>query len=384
MTVDAAPSARRLEIYTRVSLYVMLAVLSIAYLGAFPSWGPTVGFVVGAVQSVANIAVCSRLLTMLHQGRRTPTRREALAGGCWLGLSVLVLVLVLAHVDLAGAWVPAVCAAAAAPLATAATLLSPRAVLTGSAVLAVMLGVAAGTRWSLSESIWFAGGALALLVFFGMTFWLTGWMLRNIWELEEARRTAGQLAIAEERLRISRDLHDLFGRTMATVAVKTELAGELVRRGQSDAALRQLGEVRGLAEQSGQQVRAVVRGYRVSDLGTELVGARSLLEAAGIRCAVSGRPPDDLPAPVADVLVWVLREATTNVIRHSSARECLITIEQPGPVRMIITNDGCGTNAPDQPGSGLVGMRERVASVAGEISCRVSDGRFTVEVTVPR
>jgi two-component system sensor histidine kinase DesK len=386
-------SARRLEIYTRVSVYVMLAAVPFLFVGAIPSLGPAVGFGIGALQAAANIVVCRHSLTMLRQGRRSLTRWEAWAFGGWLLGSVLVLVAVCLHVEPDSAWMPAVCAATAAPLATVSALLRAWAIIAGSVILGGVLGVVAATRAALppSAAVGFALAATLLMAFMGMTMWLTGWLLRNIWELDRARRTAAQLAIAEERLRIARDLHDLFGRTMAAVAVKTELAGELVRRGQSESALAQLAEVRSIAEQAGQQVRAVVQGYREDDLTTELAGARSLLGSAGIRCVVRGSAPRDLPPEMVSVLAWVLREAVTNVIRHAAATECLITIELAGRLQMLITNDGAPGGGRrtgpdlDHDGHGLIGMRERVAAVGGKLQAAADEasGRFTVDVSLP-
>jgi len=224
------------------------------------------------------------------------------------------------------------------------------------------------------------------LVMITFSFWLFGWMLRVIWELEDARAAAAGLAIAEERLRISRDLHDLFGRTLATVAVKSELAAELIKRGQDTAAAAEIGAVRKLAEQSGHDVGQVARGFRETGLDNELPGARSLLDSAGIRCVVSGGAPADLDPELAYALVWMLRESVTNVIRHSKARECFITVTAGDPLRLIVTNDGAG-HGPATPsaarGSGLVGMSQRLIPFGGALTYGAVAGRFTVEAVVP-
>lgn len=388
MSQAAPASARRLEQYTRISVYAILAVLPLVYVNEFPRYGPAVGAVIGIVQAVLSILVCSRTLTALHERRRRPTTTEWWVLGPWLALSTAVLAVMIAQLEPGNGWALAVAIAAAIPISMVALLLPARAGLALGLLLGGTAGLLAGWRTGtptealVSLSV-FSGIVVAL---FALSFWLTGWMLRNIWELEEARRTAAQLAIAQERLRIARDLHDLFGRTMATVAVKTELAGELVRRGRSEAALTQLGEVRSIAEQTGQQVRAVVQGYRPDDLATELAGARSLLTSAGIRCVVRGAVPDGLAPEVVSGLSWVLREAVTNVIRHSRATECLITIESTDRLRMIITNDGAQPIDRDQQsgaGHGLVGIRERMAELRGDLVINQDSGRFTVEVSLP-
>lgn len=388
MSQTATASARRLELYTKISVYGVLALQPLIYIGALPGWGPTAGVLVGAVQAVISIVVCRRALASLRTGFWRPTAWGWAGLTAWLLFSAAVLVIMVNQLRPDQAWMPVVVAAVAVPVG-AVTLMLP--VRTGM-TLGVLVGGAIGGLIALRmhESgptlITLAvvcGGTVAVLV---LTFWLTGWMLRNIWALEEARSAAAQLAIAEERLRIARDLHDLFGRTMAVVAVKSELAGELVRRGQPDAALTQLGEVRAVAEQTGQQVRAVVQGYRQDDLATELTGARSLLDSAGIRCVVRGSTPDGLPPRTLSALVWVLRESVTNVIRHSSASECLITIESGADLRMIITNDGAAPpdHDRDRPaGHGVVGMRERLAELNGQLMIITEAGRHTIDVTVP-
>lgn len=389
MSQAAPASARRLEQYTRISVYGVLAILPLVYVNEFPEYGPAIGGLIGIVQAVLSILVCSRALTALHQQRRWPTTTEWWVFGPWLAFSIAVLAVMIAQLEPGSSWNLAVVIAAAIPISMVALLLPARPGLALGLLVGGTTGLLAAWRTGTqAEELWllsvFSGVAVAL---FALSFWLTGWMLRNIWELEEARRAAAQLAIAQERLRISRDLHDLFGRTMATVAVKTELAGELVRRGRSEAALTQLGEVRAIAEQTGQQVRAVVQGYRPDDLATELAGARSLLDSAGIRCVVRGAVPDGIEPELVSSLAWVLREAVTNVIRHSRATECMIAIEGDDRLRMVITNDGAALPEDAQQstsGHGIVGMRERMAELQGDLVISQDQGRFTVEVSAPR
>lgn len=389
MSQPATASARRLETYTKISVYALLAVQPLIYVGAFPGWGPTAGVLVGAVQAAISIVVCHRALASLRNGELRPTVWEWVALAGWMAFSAVVLLIMVSQLGPDDPWVPVLLAAISVPVGCLSLRLSFRTGLVAGVVVGGLLGGLVASRMdepgpALVTLAVICAGTVAMLV---LAFWLTGWMLRNIWELEDARRAAGQLAIAEERLRIARDLHDLFGRTMATVAVKTELAGELVRRGQPDAALTQLGEVRTIAEQSGQQVRAVVQGYREVDLDSELVGARSLQDSAGIRCVVRGSAPGDLPTPTVSALVWVLRESVTNIIRHARATESMITIQEGDPLRMIITNDGAAgvdQHQQEAAGHGLMGMRERLAGVGGTLMIITDSGRYTVEVTVPR
>ncbi|HLV55694.1 MAG TPA: histidine kinase [Actinotalea caeni] len=212
---------------------------------------------------------------------------------------------------------------------------------------------------------------------------LSVWMLAVVWELDDARRTAARLAVAEERLRFSRDLHDTFGRALSTVAVKSELAAALAERGDARGPEEML-EVRRIAHETLREVRELVQGYRSADLDTEIAGARALLRSAAIECRVAGEGLQ-LPAPVAEAVAWVVREAVTNVVRHAHATRCDIDVRVAGDVcRVRVVNDG----APDEPtvpagGSGLRGLRERLGARGGALTATSDDGTFVVEATVP-
>ncbi len=230
-----------------------------------------------------------------------------------------------------------------------------------------------------------------LYSFLAATFWLSGWMLRVVYALDDARGQATQLAIAEERLRISRDLHDVFGRTLATVSVKSTLAAELSRRGRHEQAAAEMSAVRDVADEAGKEVRRIVAGVRGSDLAQELVGARSLLTSAGIECVLDDElPPDALPAEVGTVMGAVVREAVTNVIRHSRARRARIhlrLVEAGAPaVELSVRNDGLlPSPVGGGGGNGLVGMSERLDAVGGTLthSRDVDADSFTVVARAP-
>lgn len=144
-----------------------------------------------------------------------------------------------------------------------------------------------------------------------------------------------QLGVAEERLRISRDLHDVFGRTLATISVKSELAAELSRRGLHERAADEMAQIRQIANTAGAEVRRVVRGERQAGWSDEIEGARALLASAGIRCVVAG---EDVPEKYAETLAWVIREGVTNVLRHSRATQVSITTAvEPDEVALTLT-----------------------------------------------
>ncbi|MGQ4449627.1 sensor histidine kinase [Streptomyces griseus] len=218
------------------------------------------------------------------------------------------------------------------------------------------------------------------------------WSLSVMWQAEEARDMQARLAVAEERLRFGRDMHDVLGRNLSVIALKSELAVELAQRGNA-AAVDQMVEVQRIARASQQEVRDVVRGYREADLPTELMGARGVLQAAGITVTVEGADgPAGIGAPAAvqAALGWVVRETATNVLRHGDPRHCWIRLARTrDAVVLEVENDGAGATDPlggpdDGGGSGLAGLRERLGALGGTLSAGLAgEDLFRVTATVP-
>ena len=136
-----------------------------------------------------------------------------------------------------------------------------------------------------------AVAGVGMVVFLVFTVRISLWLLQVVTELDQARSAQAALAVAEERLRFSRDVHDVLGRRLSTIAVQSELAATLAERGDERAGARML-EVRAVAHEALREARELARGYRAIDLDQELEGARSLLRSAGIevRLAVDGVP----------------------------------------------------------------------------------------------
>ncbi|MFE7262832.1 sensor histidine kinase [Streptomyces sp. NPDC057592] len=224
----------------------------------------------------------------------------------------------------------------------------------------------------------------------------SAWSLSVMWQAEEARDLQARLAVAEERLRFGRDLHDVLGRNLAVIALKSELAVELAQRGRPEA-VDQMVEVQRIARTSQQEVRDVVRGYREADLSTELAGAQGVLAAAGIGCEVTGDAGDRLPAPVQSALGWVVREAATNVLRHGDPRHCTIRLRASADaVVLLVENDGAAVAGAGQGGSsgagdgsgpggsGLAGLRERLRVVDGSLDAGpAGNDLFRLTATIP-
>ncbi|MEU1181775.1 histidine kinase [Streptomyces sp. NPDC005820] len=223
------------------------------------------------------------------------------------------------------------------------------------------------------------GGFLAFTCIFSV------WLLDAVYQLDEARETRARLAVAEERLRFGRDLHDVMGRNLAVIALKAELAVQLARRGQPEA-VEQMVEVQRIAQDSQREVREVVRGYREADLAVELAGAQGVLAAAGIDCEVRGEA-DGLPGEVQSALGWVVRETTTNVLRHGDAGRCSVGLSvAEGRVMLTVENDGAEAtgHGDGRGGSGLAGLRERLRQVDGTLEAGFAGpGVFRVVAEVP-
>ena len=198
--------------------------------------------------------------------------------------------------------------------------------------------------------------------------------------LIEAREEVGRLAVANERLRFARDLHDLLGHTLTVIRAKSELASR-VAPSDLDRAVREMNEVEAVAREALVEVRDTVTGYRHSTLSSEMENARRALDSAGISAEIATELPD-LPTDVDETLGWVLREAVTNVVRHSGAAGCRIeALPCDGMVALEVTDDGHGpTNG---PGNGLAGARERLALIGGTLELgRSPTGGFRVVALV--
>ena len=269
-------------------------------------------------------------------------------------------------------------------------LLSMGALLAAIAVPAAALAALQASTGSRVQTDW----ALYLLLVGSLVFTYRSsvWILRVMWEIERGRDVQARLAVAEERLRVARDLHDVLGRNLTLIAVNSELAAQMANRGHAEAADRML-EVRLLAQSSMREVRDVVGGSRNADLDTELAGARSVLRSAGITTRVIGDGAA-LPTEVQTALGWAVREATTNIIRHAEPTTVRIELDvltdsPPSTVQLRIENDGVRSGRSERPppdghGTGLVGLRDRLTALGGDLSGEhLPDGRFRLEARLP-
>jgi two-component system sensor histidine kinase DesK len=294
--------------------------------------------------------------------------------------------------------------------------------------VAVASGIAVGSQWLAMRAI---GGAAACFSAFSLAgHATTGDFLAGLLpllfgglaavgfrsrfeitqELTRAKETVALLAASEERLRLARDMHDLTGQSLSTITLKSDLVARVLDRlpASSERDRAQL-EVRQIAEVSRQalhDVREALSGYRRPTLAVEAITARVALEAAGITVhddtaltlALSPGGRGALGPDEEAALAWCLREAVTNVVRHSGARNCWLTLSRShGEFLLEVRDDGrgpaSGPAGPDvQAGvgtigargdhSGLHGMSERLSAAGGHLEIRANGG-FCVIATVP-
>ena len=180
--------------------------------------------------------------------------------------------------------------------------------------------------------------------------------------LLRAQEEIEHLAKVAERERIARDLHDLLGHTLSLITLKASLASRIADRDPARG-IAEMRDVERISREALTEVRAAVAGYRELGLAHQLASATSMLKAAGIELDTAIAPVALSPAEES-VLSLIVREAVTNVVRHSHAKQCDIALSEAEGIRTLcIRDDGRGKGVPD--GNGITGMRERVASIGG-------------------
>lgn len=207
-------------------------------------------------------------------------------------------------------------------------------------------------------------------------------LVRLAGELHDTRVALADSVVGRERLRVSRDLHDLLGHSLAAISLKGDLAIRLLRR-DGRAALAEIAGLTGTAREALAGLQAITNSGSKVTLSGELEGARDLLAAAGVAVSVRGDVPGIAPG-AEEVLAWVVREGTTNILRHATAGTADITLERrDGIARLEIRNDGARPAAGDG-GSGLTGLAGRIQELSGTLSHGwPGAGRFQLVARVP-
>ncbi|MBX9393979.1 sensor histidine kinase [Streptomyces sp. TRM72054] len=278
-------------------------------------------------------------------------------------------------------------------------------------VLYVYVSIASGAALPLRYARWTIPGVSALMTSVALavpdgTAYLAGLLIpallggfamtgvrelvRTTIALREARATVAHLAANEERLRLARDLHDLLGHSLSLITLKSELAGRMLPD-HPDKAAQQVADIEQVSRQALVDVREAVTGYRRPRLAAELAGARVALTAAGVTPDVPLEPDvADVPEESESALAWALREAVTNVVRHSGASRCTVTLARrqtlEGPVLELCVEDdgpGAGGGTGEGPGHGLTGLAERLHKAGGTLEAGPLKQGFRLVAKVP-
>lgn len=251
-------------------------------------------------------------------------------------------------------------------------------------------------------------------------------VLRGVDSQSKIDAMRGELAAAEERLRIARDLHDVFGRTLTAVAVKSELAAALAEAAGAQKAADESRSIHDLADDALKEVRSVLAEYRRPEFSTEVAGAHSLLSAAGIHVRLIGTdslelrtttppadahptgdtPTNDTPAAgnpagalssdvratdyaarANEAFALVVREAGTNIVRHSDAQQATFRLVNNGhTLSLTVTNDGVTPVNDDSdltPGSGLDSLAARLQPLGGHVHWQHKGTQFVLTAQMP-
>lgn len=208
-------------------------------------------------------------------------------------------------------------------------------------------------------------------------------LILYIRELHEARSELTVLALAEERVRVARDLHDTLGQLLSVALLKIDLA-ERVGSGDASRLRRELGEIQALLRESMAEMQRVVLSLRQPSLRAEITSAAVLLRSTGAEVTVSVTDVV-LSARTSEVLAWVVREGATNILRHSTATHCAISLDGTRDrVRLsLVNNVPTPSTAVLCGGNGLPGLRERLGDVDGDLSVSSTARGFTLTASVP-
>ncbi len=363
----------KLAVYTRLSLEAMIVFFGLYTVAvvAFtdndanpPAWLTALDIVASLLLLVAGVAVLE-LRTEFTTAPRREMRREVpwllpsatvLGASCWV-VGLLLMLSVSDGISDGGL-----------PLIVVSLFIMPLAVMPWlpyhwpvTVVAAVVTAVVLGEMWWMS----------LFIPFFLMTTLLSAWTVNIAKQLDRARITESALQVSEERLRFAQELHDTLGQRLAAISVKTELARALAARG-DDRLDAELAELQSLAQASVAEMHDVVEGYRTVNLSTEITGSRQLLESAGITLTVEG-DPTALPEPLRETAAWLVREATTNVVKHADATWVRLTLT---PDTVTVANDGVARDI--ERLSGLAGIRRRAEPSGASLVAERGGNLFTV------
>lgn len=204
-------------------------------------------------------------------------------------------------------------------------------------------------------------------------------------QLEVARERISELIVFEERQRIARDLHDTLGHKLSLIGLKSDLAGKLMIQ-DSEQAQKELRDIRTTASTALKEVRDLVSDMRSKKLADEMIRVKQILKAAEMELTVHGKPNfHPIPPLIENILCMCMKEAVTNVVKHSYGHTCEIHFTQsPNAFMIQVKDDGIGIpqNGVGLPGSGIDGIKERLDFINGHVEIGAEEGT-TITITVP-
>ena len=366
-----------MRLSTLGSLWFVVAVGGFAQLliGTDVPAGPKLGVLVAATVGAVVVAAASVPLLLRPSGDARPGHPLVIA---LVALSALVWAIALVPPFSGFGW--------AFTLAIAGGVLSclvhgwwrVGAVGATYAAIAVAPLVGAGSSPVETETDLVLVGTLAVFALMPISAY---WVLQVVLRLDHARQVAAELAVARERLRFATDLHDIQGHNLQVIALKSELAERLLDD-EPERAAAEIADIRVIARTALDDTRAVVNDYRTVTVAVEARNAASVLRSAGIHCEVR-IDAAGLPADIGAVFAVAIREAATNVLRHSGATGASIDLGQSGAggYRLTVSNDGA--REPRGTGTGLAGLARRVEAVDGTVRASRAGTTFTLVVDVP-
>ena len=270
--------------------------------------------------------------------------------------------------------------------AALAVLAALSTVVVGQAGASTYVFLAVSGLWTFRMRTGLALGAVLMVVYELLTFHVAGWkhdtsismsivlalaavtggMVASQRQraLGEVRQENARLAIQDERNRMARDVHDILGHSLTVITVKAELAARLMEVDPTRARA-EVTDLERLARDALADVRRAVTGFRDLSLPAELARARSSLAAAGIEADLP-TATDAVPSELRELCAWTLREGITNVIRHSGATSCRVTLDDGG---IVVSDNGAGPSG-GPPGTGLIGLNERAEAIGARLTTR--------------
>jgi two-component system sensor histidine kinase DesK len=202
-------------------------------------------------------------------------------------------------------------------------------------------------------------------------------------KLDQANQHIAELVKREERVRIARDLHDKLGHTLSLLTLKSQLVQRLVST-DSERAKLEAREMELTSRAALKQVRELVSDMRTITIAEELIQIQQLLRAAEITYEYNSKADfSKLPPLTQNIVSMCMREAATNVVKHSKASHCTISISQSTEkIKIVVRDDGMGLDKDKQFGNGLQGMEERLRIIEGELKLSTHNGTV-LEMAIP-